>query len=108
MKPKGTARGPRPQHKAQGHSTRPKGTARGPRIEHYRPSTRHSTRPSMRPSTRPKGTAQGPRVEHCRPSTRPKGTAGGPRFTVFEIWRDIYHILRVHAIPTYRVYRLYD
>ena len=31
------------------------------------------------------------------------------KFTIFEILRDIlcYHILRVCAIPTYRVYRLY-
>lgn len=33
-----------------------------------------------------------------------------PTFTVFEILRDLlyYHILHIHTIPTYRVYRPYD
>jgi len=32
------------------------------------------------------------------------------KFTVIWVWRDVlyYHILRVHAILTYRFYRLYD
>jgi len=30
------------------------------------------------------------------------------KLAVFEILRDIFHILCIHTIPTYRVYPFYD